>query len=135
MALFTYVKKPEKHKIIEWSAAQYEELQLHAIATLSSVAPLLIEEYMLCQGNARILAFLEWCESEGKWPFKIPVKILIYIFQLNSQYIHRKKDKIKAKRNENINLSSCDLDIFACFKEKNLRFHSKLDTSKCHNYI
>ncbi|XP_007938022.2 cilia- and flagella-associated protein 69 [Orycteropus afer afer] len=64
LALFSYVKKPEKHKIIEWSAAQHEELQLHAIATLSSVAPLLIEEYMLCQGNAQVLAFLEWCESE-----------------------------------------------------------------------
>ncbi|XP_037008433.2 cilia- and flagella-associated protein 69 isoform X2 [Artibeus jamaicensis] len=67
LALFTYVKKPEKHKITEWSAAQSEELQLHAIATLSSVAPLLIEEYMLCQGNARILAFLEWCESEDSF--------------------------------------------------------------------
>nr|XP_021529898.1 cilia- and flagella-associated protein 69 isoform X2 [Aotus nancymaae] len=64
LALFTYVKKPEKQKTIEWSAAQYEELQLHAIATLSSVAPLLIEEYMSCQGNAQVLAFLEWCESE-----------------------------------------------------------------------
>uniref|UniRef100_A0A286XP52 Cilia and flagella associated protein 69 n=1 Tax=Cavia porcellus TaxID=10141 RepID=A0A286XP52_CAVPO len=40
------------------------ELQLHAIATLSSVAPLLIEEYLSCQGNARVLEFLEWCESE-----------------------------------------------------------------------
>ncbi|XP_025235317.1 cilia- and flagella-associated protein 69 isoform X1 [Theropithecus gelada] len=64
LALFTYVKKPEKQKIMDWSAAQHEELQLHAIATLSSVAPLLIEEYMSCQGNARVLAFLEWCESE-----------------------------------------------------------------------
>ncbi|XP_054940937.1 cilia- and flagella-associated protein 69 isoform X1 [Physeter macrocephalus] len=64
LALFTYVKKPEKHKIVEWSAAQYEELQLHAIATLSSVAPFLIDEYMLYQGNARVLAFLEWCDSE-----------------------------------------------------------------------
>ncbi|XP_006834376.1 PREDICTED: uncharacterized protein C7orf63 homolog isoform X2 [Chrysochloris asiatica] len=63
-ALFTYVKKPEKHKIVDWSAAQHEELQLHAIATLSSVAPLLVEEYMLCQGNARVLAFLEWCQNE-----------------------------------------------------------------------
>ncbi|XP_032339926.1 cilia- and flagella-associated protein 69 isoform X3 [Camelus ferus] len=67
LALFSYVKKPEKQKIIEWSAAQYEELQLHAIATLSSVAPFLIEEYMLCQGNARVLAFLEWCESEDSF--------------------------------------------------------------------
>ncbi|XP_010607841.1 cilia- and flagella-associated protein 69 isoform X2 [Fukomys damarensis] len=64
LALLTYVKKPEKHKVMEWSAAQYEDLQLHAIATLSSVAPLLIEEYLSCQGNARVLAFLEWCESE-----------------------------------------------------------------------
>nr|ACG63653.1 hypothetical protein [Otolemur garnettii] len=63
-ALLTYVKKPEKHKTIEWSAAQYEELQLHAIATLSSIAPLLIEDYMSCQGNARVLEYLEWCESE-----------------------------------------------------------------------
>ncbi|XP_036038018.1 cilia- and flagella-associated protein 69 isoform X2 [Onychomys torridus] len=67
LALFTYVKKPEKLKIVEWSAAQYEELQLHAIATLSSVAPLLIEEYMSCQGNARILAFLEWCGREDSF--------------------------------------------------------------------
>ncbi|KAH0509785.1 Cilia- and flagella-associated protein 69 [Microtus ochrogaster] len=37
LALLTYVKKPERLKIIEWSAAQYEELQLHAIATLSSL--------------------------------------------------------------------------------------------------
>ncbi|XP_062034666.1 cilia- and flagella-associated protein 69 isoform X2 [Lepus europaeus] len=64
LALFTYVKKPERHKIIEWSLAQHEELQLHAIATLSSVAPLLIEDYMSCQGNARVLAFLQWCKSE-----------------------------------------------------------------------
>ncbi|XP_034375416.1 cilia- and flagella-associated protein 69 isoform X2 [Arvicanthis niloticus] len=64
LALLTYVKKPERLKIIEWSAAQYEELQLHAIATLSSVAPLLIEEYMSCHGNARVLAFLEWCGHE-----------------------------------------------------------------------
>ncbi|KAM5255809.1 cilia- and flagella-associated protein 69 [Ctenodactylus gundi] len=64
LALLTYVKKPEKHKISEWSVAQYEELQLHAMATLSSVAPLLVEEYMACQGNAHVLAFLQWCESE-----------------------------------------------------------------------
>ncbi|XP_004582568.2 cilia- and flagella-associated protein 69 isoform X1 [Ochotona princeps] len=67
LALFTYVKKPEKHKVIEWSLAQHEELQLHAVATLSSVAPLLLDDYMLCQGNARVLAFLQWCESEDSF--------------------------------------------------------------------
>ncbi|XP_043823288.1 cilia- and flagella-associated protein 69 isoform X2 [Dromiciops gliroides] len=63
-ALFTYVKKTERHKVIEWSAAQHEELQLHAIATLASVAPLLIDDYLACNGNSRILMFLEWCVNE-----------------------------------------------------------------------
>ncbi|XP_001377964.2 cilia- and flagella-associated protein 69 isoform X1 [Monodelphis domestica] len=63
-ALFTYVKKIERHKVIEWSAAQLEELQLHAIATLASVAPLLIDDYLACNGNSRILMFLEWCVNE-----------------------------------------------------------------------
>ncbi|XP_043729025.1 cilia- and flagella-associated protein 69 isoform X3 [Cervus elaphus] len=67
LALFTYVKKPEKHKILEWSAAQYEELQLHAIATLSSVAPFLIDEYMFYTGNARVLEFLTWCDNEDSF--------------------------------------------------------------------
>ncbi|XP_031795838.1 cilia- and flagella-associated protein 69 [Sarcophilus harrisii] len=63
-ALFSYVKKTERHKVIEWSAAQHEELQLHAIATLASVAPLLIDDYLACNGNSRILMFLEWCVNE-----------------------------------------------------------------------
>ncbi|XP_069442911.1 cilia- and flagella-associated protein 69 isoform X2 [Ovis canadensis] len=67
LALFTYVKRPEKHKILEWSAAQYEELQLHAIATLSSVAPFLIDEYMFYNGNAQVLEFLAWCDNEDSF--------------------------------------------------------------------
>ncbi|XP_044802693.2 cilia- and flagella-associated protein 69 isoform X2 [Bubalus bubalis] len=67
LALFTYVKRPEKHKILEWSAAQYEELQLHAIATLSSVAPFLIDEYMFYKGNAQVLEFLVWCDNEDSF--------------------------------------------------------------------
>lgn len=80
MALFTYVKKPEKHKILEWSAAQYEELQLHAIATLSSVAPFLIDEYMFYTGNARVLEFLTWCDNEGKWAFRFLSKFQFTYF-------------------------------------------------------
>ncbi|XP_008110703.1 cilia- and flagella-associated protein 69 isoform X2 [Anolis carolinensis] len=45
------------------SAAQFEELQLLAIATLATVAPLLIEDYMTNCGNTRLLMFLEWCLS------------------------------------------------------------------------
>ncbi|XP_069815620.1 metalloreductase STEAP2 isoform X3 [Dendropsophus ebraccatus] len=64
LALFNYVKANEKHGVHDWPAARYEDLQLHAIATLCSVAPLLVEDYMTCQGNTRILLFLEWCCSQ-----------------------------------------------------------------------
>uniref|UniRef100_K7G727 Cilia and flagella associated protein 69 n=1 Tax=Pelodiscus sinensis TaxID=13735 RepID=K7G727_PELSI len=67
LALFHYVKPNEKPGVHDWSAAQYEELQLHAIATLASVAPLLLDDYMTCQGNTRLLMFLEWCA--GQDPF------------------------------------------------------------------
>nr|DBA25193.1 TPA: hypothetical protein GDO54_012751 [Pyxicephalus adspersus] len=65
LALFNYVKASEKPGIHDWPAARFEDLQLHAIATLSTVAPLLVEDYMTCQGNTRILLFLEWCSSQG----------------------------------------------------------------------
>ncbi|CAJ0964437.1 unnamed protein product [Ranitomeya imitator] len=61
LALFNYVKANEKHGVHDWPAARYEDLQLHAIATLCSMAPLLVEDYITCQGNTRILLFLEWC--------------------------------------------------------------------------
>uniref|UniRef100_A0A8D0H5C5 Cilia and flagella associated protein 69 n=1 Tax=Sphenodon punctatus TaxID=8508 RepID=A0A8D0H5C5_SPHPU len=64
LALFHYVKPIEKPGVHDWSAAQYEELQLHAIATLATVAPLLVEDYMTCQGNTRLLLFLEWCVAQ-----------------------------------------------------------------------
>ncbi|NWS42034.1 CFA69 protein, partial [Probosciger aterrimus] len=60
-ALLYYVKPNQKPGFYEWSAAQYEELQLHAIAVLASVAPLLIDKYLSCQANTLILVFLEWC--------------------------------------------------------------------------
>ncbi|KAM4706118.1 cilia- and flagella-associated protein 69 [Rhinophrynus dorsalis] len=63
-ALFNYVKANEKPGIHDWPAARFEDLQLHAIATLSTVAPLLLEDYMTCEGNTRILLFLEWCTSQ-----------------------------------------------------------------------
>ncbi|KAM9023149.1 cilia- and flagella-associated protein 69 [Ara ararauna] len=60
-ALLYYVKPNQKPGFCEWSAAQYEELQLHAIAILASVAPLLIDKYLSCQANTLLLVFLEWC--------------------------------------------------------------------------
>ncbi|KFP58940.1 Uncharacterized protein C7orf63, partial [Cariama cristata] len=66
-ALLYYVKPNKKPGFHDWSAAQYEELQLHAIAVLASVAPLLVDKYLSCQANTLLLVFLEWCI--GQDPF------------------------------------------------------------------
>ncbi|XP_005040890.2 PREDICTED: LOW QUALITY PROTEIN: cilia- and flagella-associated protein 69 [Ficedula albicollis] len=67
-ALLYYVKlNHQKRGFPDWSAAQYEELQLHAIAVLASVAPVLVDKYLSCQANTLLLVFLEWCT--GQDPF------------------------------------------------------------------
>ncbi|NXE79572.1 CFA69 protein, partial [Cochlearius cochlearius] len=66
-ALLYYVRPNQKPGFHGWSAAQYEELQLHAIAILASVAPLLVDKYLSCQANTLLLVFLEWCI--GQDPF------------------------------------------------------------------
>ncbi|NWS07660.1 CFA69 protein, partial [Motacilla alba] len=63
-ALLYYVKQNQKPGFPDWSAAQYEELQLHAIAVLASVAPVLVDKYLSCQANTLLLVFLEWCVSQ-----------------------------------------------------------------------
>ncbi|NXH29702.1 CFA69 protein, partial [Myiagra hebetior] len=66
-ALLHYVKPNQKPGFHGWSAAQYEELQLHAIAVLASVAAVLVEKYLSCRANTVLLTFLEWCV--GQDPF------------------------------------------------------------------
>ncbi|NWV17705.1 CFA69 protein, partial [Origma solitaria] len=66
-ALLYYVKPNQKPGFPDWSAAQYEELQLHAISVLASVAPVLVDKYLSCQANTLLLVFLEWCV--GQEPF------------------------------------------------------------------
>ncbi|NWZ16154.1 CFA69 protein, partial [Agelaius phoeniceus] len=66
-ALLYYVKQNQRSGFPDWSAAQYEELQLHALAVLASVAPLLVDKYLSCQANTLLLMFLEWCI--GQDPF------------------------------------------------------------------
>ncbi|NXI08443.1 CFA69 protein, partial [Irena cyanogastra] len=63
-ALLYYVKQNQKPGFPDWSAAQYEELQLHAIAVLASVAPVLLDKYLSCQANTLLLVFLEWCVAQ-----------------------------------------------------------------------
>ncbi|NXD18941.1 CFA69 protein, partial [Spelaeornis formosus] len=64
-ALLYYVKlNHQRPGFPDWSAAQYEELQLHAIAVLVSVAPVLVDKYLSCQANTLVLVFLEWCTGQ-----------------------------------------------------------------------
>ncbi|XP_033980915.1 cilia- and flagella-associated protein 69-like isoform X2 [Trematomus bernacchii] len=48
----------------QWSSAQQEEVQLQALATLCSLAPIMLEDYMSCQGNAVLLLLLDWCVAQ-----------------------------------------------------------------------
>ncbi|NXB75547.1 CFA69 protein, partial [Donacobius atricapilla] len=66
-ALLYYIKRNQNPGFPDWSATQYEELQLHAIAVLASVAPVLVDKYLSCQANTLLLMFLEWCI--GQDPF------------------------------------------------------------------
>ena len=77
LALFSYVKANEKAKDArgrggggsgddEWTVAQTEELQLHAMSALATLGPVMVEDYMTCQGNTRLLLLLEWCVGPGE---------------------------------------------------------------------
>lgn len=64
-ALFTYVQPITQSTNTLWSAAQFEEIQLQAMSVLAVLAPLLVNQYMECQGNARLLNLLDWCVGQG----------------------------------------------------------------------
>lgn len=71
LALLTLMKptvaSPERHSASrQWSSAQREELQLQALATIAIVAPLMLDDYMSCQGNTCLLLLLDWCIAQGE---------------------------------------------------------------------
>ncbi|CAI8001807.1 Cilia- and flagella-associated protein 69 [Geodia barretti] len=51
------------HSPSNYSSAHFEELQLLALSCLCTLGPLCLEQYMVCQGNTRLLLILEWCHS------------------------------------------------------------------------
>ena len=66
LALFSFVRANENVSgPREWTPAQFEEIQLHAMSCLCALVPMMIEEYMTCQGSTRLLLLLEWCVGEG----------------------------------------------------------------------
>ena len=61
-SLLSYVVPNEGSS--QWNPAQFEELQLLVLSSLATLAPQCVEDYMLCQGNTRILLLIEWCTQE-----------------------------------------------------------------------
>lgn len=71
LALLTLIKPPatsseRRSGAAPWSPTQQETLQLHALAVLMTIAPLMLDEYMSCQGNVCLLLLLDWCVGEGQ---------------------------------------------------------------------
>ncbi|XP_056154003.1 cilia- and flagella-associated protein 69-like [Lampris incognitus] len=97
-----------------WSSAQQKELQLQALATLLTVAPLMLEDYMTCQGNTCLLLLLDWCTEQD-----------VYFGQGNSlhdtsgrgskkaqmRYCVRVLRSMASLGNETINQDLCDQGI------------------------
>ncbi|KAI4889474.1 hypothetical protein NFI96_015244 [Prochilodus magdalenae] len=50
-----------------WTSVQQEELQLQALATLATVAPLMLDDYVSCQANTCLLMLLEWCTQQDSY--------------------------------------------------------------------
>jgi len=72
-ALFTYVKANEACgpspltavPTRDWTAAQYEEIQLLVMSVLCMLAPMMTDDYIASHGGTRLLLMLEWCISNG----------------------------------------------------------------------
>lgn len=78
LALFSFVRANENTSgPREWTPAQFEEIQLHAMSCLCALVPLMIEDYMTCQGSTRLLLLLEWCVGEGRPHFCLSVYCLL----------------------------------------------------------
>ncbi|XP_054910996.1 cilia- and flagella-associated protein 69-like isoform X1 [Poeciliopsis prolifica] len=63
VSLLRFVDPPQKEPVLPQSAilSEQEELQLQALETLASIAPVMLQDYMDCQGNTHLLLLLDWC--------------------------------------------------------------------------
>uniref|UniRef100_A0A3Q2CQ46 Cilia- and flagella-associated protein 69 ARM repeats domain-containing protein n=1 Tax=Cyprinodon variegatus TaxID=28743 RepID=A0A3Q2CQ46_CYPVA len=60
--LLQLVKPPKRRPASQiFFGFQEEELQLQALDALSCIAPVMLQDYMSCQGNTRLLLLLDWC--------------------------------------------------------------------------
>ncbi|KAJ8389421.1 hypothetical protein AAFF_G00119590 [Aldrovandia affinis] len=64
LALLLHLRPSERTAVKSWNPIQQGELQLHALSTLLSVAPLLPDDYMTCQGNTLLLLLMDLCTKQ-----------------------------------------------------------------------
>nr|XP_040045508.1 cilia- and flagella-associated protein 69-like isoform X2 [Gasterosteus aculeatus aculeatus] len=65
LALLTLAKPPAASSGSPgWTSAQREELQLQALATVCTLAPLMLDDYTSHQGNASLLLLLDHCVAQ-----------------------------------------------------------------------
>ncbi|KAI4817886.1 hypothetical protein KUCAC02_011259 [Chaenocephalus aceratus] len=79
-----------------------EEVQLQALATLCSLAPIMLEDYMSCQGNAVLLLLLDWCGpsspvAEGRGRRKAQMRHCIRVLR-----------SVTSSGEESVNQDLCD---------------------------
>jgi hypothetical protein len=69
LALLSYIEPlPRKNapgNVSEWTLSQTEELQLHAIAALTILLPMSLNEYFEYHVGTRLLLFYEWTINDG----------------------------------------------------------------------
>ena len=70
LALLSYIeplpRKSAPGNTFEWTLSQTEELQLHAIAALTILLPMSLNEYFEYHVGTRLLLFYEWTINDGK---------------------------------------------------------------------
>ncbi|XP_036372166.1 cilia- and flagella-associated protein 69-like [Megalops cyprinoides] len=120
LALLLHLRPSERPGFHGWNSVQQGELQLHALSTLVSVAPLLPEDYISCQGNTHLLMLLEWCteqdtdvgqghssrENEGKGDRKAQLHLCVRLLRA-----------MASLGNETINQDLCDQGAITQFLE------------------
>ena len=70
LSLLSYIEPlPRKNapgNVFEWTLSQTEELQLHAIAALTILLPMSLNEYFEYHVGTRLLLFYEWTINDGE---------------------------------------------------------------------
>ncbi|XP_043993679.1 cilia- and flagella-associated protein 69-like [Gambusia affinis] len=94
VSLLRLANPPEKQPASPQSAilSQQEELQLQALETLATIVPVMLQDYMSCQGNTQLLLLLEWCcdaRDRRKLQMQRCIRVLRAVTSLGEQAVNQ----------------------------------------------